>query len=177
MSTVRAGVVPARRSLGYVLIGLGVTTMIVGMFLALFGVNRVVTGLLVGVAAGLVAGAALFARDVVELGEQAIHTRTPFRAATIGWDQVVGGRFALDEHDRWTLALDLAGAGEHGDELVLLSIPPVRSPVTGAYDMRKREQVLQIRELLRTKRVPVTVLPGIAEALHEHWRIAPPTSR
>ncbi|WP_043657701.1 hypothetical protein [Nocardia thailandica] len=177
MSTVRAGVVPARRSLGYVLIGLGVTTAVVGMFLALFGVDRVVTGLLVGVIAGVAAGAALFARDVVELGEHAIHIRTPFRAATIAWERVVGGRFALDEHDRWSLALDLTGAGDHGDELVLLSIPPVHGPVTGAYDMRKREQVLQIRELLRTKRIPVTVLPGIAEALHEHWRIAPPTSR
>ncbi|SLJ83211.1 Uncharacterised protein [Mycobacteroides abscessus subsp. abscessus] len=48
-------------------------------------------------------------------------------------------------------------------------------PVSGAYDMRKREQVHEIREFLRRKRVPVTVLPEIAGALSEFWKIAPPT--
>lgn len=175
MATVRAGVVPAARSLLYCLIGVLVTTGIVGLFLAMFGVNRVVTGFLVGAIAGVAAGVALFVRDVVELTEHAIYARTPFRAATVPWDSVVAGRFTLDERSRWSLALDLTGAG--ADELVLLSIPPVVRPVSGAYDMRKREQVSEIREMLRAKRIPITVLPEIAGALNQHWQIAPPTSR
>ncbi|GGK49610.1 PH domain-containing protein [Nocardia camponoti] len=173
MSTVRAGVVPTRRSLLYVVVGLGVLAGMVGLFLAMFGLNRVVTGLLVGTIAGIAAGAALFVRDVVELTEHAIYARTPFRSKTVPWDSVVAGRFALDEQSRWALALDLADT----EELVLLSIPPVRRPVAGAYDMRKREQVTEIRELLRAKRIPITVLPQIAGALNQHWQIAPPTSR
>ncbi|GAD83871.1 hypothetical protein [Nocardia asteroides] len=176
MAVVRAGVVPASRSLFYCLIGLLVTTGFVGLFLAMFGVNRVVTGLLVGAIAGVAAGVALFVRDVVELTEHAIYTRTPFRSATVPWDRVVAGRFTLDERSRWALALDLTG-GASTDELVLLSIPPVVRPVAGAYDMRKREQVTEIREFLRAKRIPITVLPEIAGALNQHWQIAPPTTR
>ncbi|MFC4125837.1 hypothetical protein [Nocardia rhizosphaerae] len=174
MAVVRAGVVPASRSLFYCLIGLLVTTGVVGMFLAMFGVNRVITGFLVGAVAGVATGVALFVRDVVELTEPAIYARTPFRSNTVPWDRVVAGRFTLDEHGRWSLALDLNGG--HHDELVLLSIPPVVRPVSGAYDMRKREQVTEIREMLRTKRIPITVLPEIAAALNEHWQIAPPTA-
>jgi hypothetical protein len=43
--------------------------------------------------------------------------------------------------------------------------------------MRKREQVSEIREMLRAKRIPITVLPEIAGALNQHWQIAPPTAR
>ncbi|MFD4427928.1 hypothetical protein [Nocardia sp. NPDC058497] len=175
MAVVRAGVVPAGRSLFYCLIGVLATTGVVGLFLAMFGVNRVVTGILVGAIAGVAAGVALFVRDVVELTEHAIYARTPFRSATVPWDRVVGGRFTLDERSRWALALDLTG--ETTDELVLLSIPPVVGPVAGAYDMRKREQVTEIREMLRAKRIPITVLPEIAGALNQHWQIAPPTAR
>ncbi|MFC6014234.1 hypothetical protein [Nocardia lasii] len=174
MTVVRAGVVPTGRSLFYCVIGALVTTGIVGLFLAMFGVNRVITGLAVGLVAGVAVGTVLFLRDVVELHEHAIFARTPFRSATVPWDQVVAGRFTLDEHARWALALDLSG---ETDELVLLSIPPVVQPVAGAYDMRKREQVNEIRELLRAKRVPITVLPEIADALSRHWKIAPPTAR
>ncbi|MCA2205876.1 PH domain-containing protein [Nocardia rosealba] len=174
MADVRAGVVPASRSLFYCLIGLLVTIGIAGLLVAMFGANRVVTGVLVGAVGGVAAGVALFVRDVVELTEHGIYVRTPFRSATVPWDRVVAGRFTLDEHGRWALALDLT---ENGDELVLLSIPPVMGPVSGAYDMRKREQVTEIREMLRAKRIPITVLPGIAAALNEHWQIAPPTSR
>jgi len=175
MAVVRAGVVPAGRSLLYCLIGVLVTTGVVGLFVAMFGVNRVITGLLVGAIAGVAAGVALFVRDVVELTEHAIYARTPFRSSTVPWDRVVAGRFTLDERSRWALALDLNGGTS--DELVLLSIPPVVLPVAGAYDMRKREQVTEIREILRAKRIPVTVLPEIAGALNQHWQIAPPTSR
>lgn len=175
MSVVRAGVVPTGRSLFYCLIGVLVTTGVVGLFLAMFGVNRVITGLLVGAVGGFAVGVALFVRDVIELHEHAIYARTPFRSSTVPWDRVVAGRFTLDEHARWSLALDLNG--ESVDELVLLSIPPVIRPVTGAYDMRKREQVSEIREMLRTKRIPITVLPEIAGALNQHWQIAPPTAR
>lgn len=175
MSAVRAGVVPASRSLFYCLVGALVATGVVGLFLAMFGVNRLFAWILLGAAAGIGVGAALFTRDVVELSEHSISVRAPFRAATVPWERVVGGRFTLDEHARWALALDLNGGSS--DELVLLSIPPVLGPVSGAYDMRKREQVTEIRELLRTKRIPITVLPEIAEALSEHWQIAPPTAR
>ncbi|MFE9787362.1 hypothetical protein ACFYO7_18455 [Nocardia salmonicida] len=175
MSVVRAGVVSTRRSLFYCLIAVLVTTGVVGLFLAMFGVNRVVTGLLIGAVGGFAVGVALFVRDVIELHEHAIYTRTPFRSSTVLWDRVVAGRFTLDEHARWALALDLDG--ESADELVLLSIPPVIRPVTGAYDMRKREQVSEIREMLRAKRIPITVLPEIAGALEQHWQIAPPTTR
>ncbi|MFC4375689.1 hypothetical protein ACFO5K_16435 [Nocardia halotolerans] len=175
MAVVRAGVVPAGRSLFYCLIGALVTTGVAGLAVAMFGANRVFTGLLVGAVAGIAAGAMLFVRDVVELAEPAIHVRTPFRSATVPWDRVVAGRFTLDERGRWALALDLTG--DTADELVLLSIPPVLGPVAGAYNMRKREQVREIRELLRAKRIPITVLPEIAGALNQHWQIAPPTAR
>ncbi|APE37263.1 hypothetical protein BOX37_28755 [Nocardia mangyaensis] len=175
MAVVRAGVVPGGRSVVYILIGLLVTTGITGLAVAMFGVNRVVAGVLVGIVGGIAAGVALFARDVTELTEHAIYARTPFRSATVPWDRVVAGRFTLDEHDRWALALDLTG--DTADELVLLSIPPVSRPVSGAYDMRKREQVSEIREMLRAKRIPITVLPEIAGALNQHWQIAPPTAR
>lgn len=175
MAVVRAGVVPAGRSLVYILIGLLVTTGIAGLVVAMFGINRVVAGVLVGIIGGIAAGVALFTRDVTELTDHAIYVRTPFRSVTIPWDRVVAGRFTLDEHGRWALALDLTG--DTDDELVLLSIPPVHRPVSGAYDMRKKEQVSEIRETLRAKRIPITVLPEIAAALAEHWQIAPPTAR
>ncbi|MFE3546066.1 hypothetical protein ACFXK0_24155 [Nocardia sp. NPDC059177] len=175
MAAVRVGVVPMGRSLLYCLIGALVTTGVVGLFLAMFGVNRVFLWILIGAVPGILVGAALFVRDVVELTEPAIYVRTPFRSATVPWDRVVAGRFTLDQHGRWALALDLNGGTS--DELVLLSIPPVVRPVAGAYDMRKREQVTEIREMLRAKRIPITVLPEIASALNQHWQIAPPTAR
>ncbi|ONM48380.1 hypothetical protein [Nocardia donostiensis] len=175
MTAVRAGVVPARRVLVYGMAGVAVAAAICGATVALFGMHRVFTGLLVGAGAAVAVLVALFARDAIVLTEAAIHRRTPWTESSIGWDRVVAGRFTLDEHARWTLALDLTDGAEQHGELVLLSIPPVRGPVSGAYDMRKREQVNEIRALLRRKQVPVTVLPDIAGALHEHWQIAPPT--
>ncbi|QIS15891.1 hypothetical protein F5544_40375 [Nocardia arthritidis] len=177
MTTVHAGVVPARRVLGYSAIGLLVLGAVCAGFVIGFGINRVFTGLLIGIVLAIATLALLFTRDSVVLAEEAIYRRKPWSVSSFGWDRVVAGRFALDERARWTLALDLtAGAERHG-ELVLLSIPPVVGPVAGAYDLRKREQVTEIREMLRRKRVPVTVLPEIAGALHNYWQIAPPTTR
>ncbi|MFQ6392432.1 hypothetical protein ACLMAJ_03150 [Nocardia sp. KC 131] len=175
MTMVRAGVVSTRRALFYGVLGIGVTALVCGAIVSGFGPNRVFTGLLAGVVAGIAILVALFARDAVVLTESAIYRRTPWRESSIEWDRVVAGRFALDERARWSLALDLSGGDERHGELVLLSIPPVLRPVSGAYDMRKREQVQEIREMLRRKRIPVTVLPEIAGGLSRHWQIAPPT--
>lgn len=175
MTMVRAGVVPTRRAMLYGTLGIVVTVLVSGAIVAGFGLNRVFTGLLAGAIAGIALLVALFGRDVVVLTDGAIYRRTPWRESSIDWDRVVAGRFTLDERARWSLALDLIGGDERHGELVLLSIPPVRQPVSGAYDMRKREQVTEIRAMLRRKRVPVTVLPEIAGALQTHWQIAPPT--
>ncbi|WP_067853282.1 PH domain-containing protein [Nocardia shimofusensis] len=175
MAMVRAGVVPGRRTAIY---GGIAFALVVGVTLAVvagFGWGRVFTGLSAGLVAGVAALVALYKRDAVVLTEDAIELRTPLTHEVVPWDRVVGARFALDEQARWSLALDLTGGDEEHGELVLLSIPPVRQPVSGAYDLRKREQVNEIREFLRRKRIAVTVLPEIAGALSEHWKIAPPT--
>ncbi|MRH86954.1 hypothetical protein GFY24_05650 [Nocardia sp. SYP-A9097] len=175
MTMVRAGVVPGWRAAWYGVAGVLVMAAVCGGVVGLFGVNRVFTGLLLGVAAGITVLFLLFGRDGVVLTEQAIVRRTPWGAETFGWDRVVAGRFTLDEDARWSLALDLNDGDEPHGELVLLSIPPVVKPIANAYDMRKREQVNEIRGMLRGKRIPVTVLPEIADALTRHWRSAPPT--
>ncbi|GAA5090070.1 hypothetical protein GCM10023319_42020 [Nocardia iowensis] len=172
---VRAGVVPTQRAVLYSCLGILVTVALCAAVVALFGVNRVVTGLLLGAVAGVAVVAALFTRDAIVLTERVIYRRTPWTESSIDWDRVVAGRFTLDERSRWSLALDLVGGDEQHGELVLLSIPPVLGPVSGAYDLRKREQVTEIRDMLRRKRIPVTVLPEIAGALQQHWQIAPPT--
>lgn len=170
---VRAGVVTMRRITAYsacaTLSVLVVTAVVVG----LFGLNRIFTGLLVGVIAAVAVLVALFGRDAVVLTDRAIYRRTPWAESRLDWSRVVAGRFALDERSRWSLALDLTGGDEPHDELVLLSIPPVVRPVSNAYEHRKREQVAQVRRILRDKRVPVALLPEIASALHEHWKLAP----
>ncbi|WP_069161722.1 hypothetical protein [Nocardia altamirensis] len=175
MTMVRAGVVPTQRAALYSVLGILATVAMAAAIVGLFGVNRVFTGLLVGAIAGVAVMAALFTRDAILLTEQAIYRRTPWTVSSIDWDRVVAGRFTLDDRARWSLALDLSGGDEQHGELVLLSIPPVLRPVSGAYDLRKREQVNEIRALLRHKRIPVTVLPEIAGALQQHWQIAPPT--
>ncbi|MFR9753047.1 hypothetical protein ACL02S_18700 [Nocardia sp. 004] len=174
MTTVRAGVVPTPRATLYSALGILTTVTICAAFVAAFGVNRVFTGLLAGSVVGVAVSVALFTRDAVILTDQAIYRRTPWAGDSIPWDRVVAGRFTLDEHARWALALDLCSSDETHGELILLSIPPVVRPVSGAYDLRKRDQVTEIRAMLRNKRIPVTVLPQIASALQEHWQIAPP---
>ncbi|GAA5043848.1 hypothetical protein [Nocardia callitridis] len=177
MTTVRAGVVPGKRVGVYSAIAVVVVAAIVGGFVGAFGINRVFTGLLVGVVVAVALLVALFTRDTIVLSDEAIYRRTPLSETSIDWERVVAGRFTLDEQARWSLALDLVGGDERHGELVLMSIPPVVRPVAGAYDLRKREQVNEIRALLREKRIPVTVLPEIAGALQEHWQIAPPTTK
>ncbi|QIS06306.1 hypothetical protein F5X71_31920 [Nocardia brasiliensis] len=175
MTTVRAGVVPTQRVALYSALGLLVTAGLCAAVVALFGLDRVVTGLLIGAVAGVALLVVLFTRDAVVLTERTIYLRTPWASSSIDWDRVVAGRFALDDHARWSLALDLTDGDERHGELVLLAMPPVLGPVSGAYDLRKREQVNEIRALLRSKSVPITILPEIAGALQRHWRIAPPT--
>ncbi len=170
---VRAGVVSGRRALVYSVLGVLTTVVVCAGVVGVFGVNRVFTGLLAGAVLAIAVLVRLFGRDVVVLADQAIYLRTPLHESSVDWDRVVAGRFALDERERWSLALDLTGGDELHGELVLLSIPPVVRPVSNAYEHRKREQVAEIRKMLRHKRVPVTVLPEIAEALHEHWKLAP----
>ena len=175
--TVRAGVVPTQRAALYSSLGILVTGAVCGGFVVAFGVNRVFTGLLFGGIAGIALLAAMFTRDAVVLTDQAIYRRTPWTVSSIDWDRVVAGRFTLDERARWSLTLDLVGGDERHGELVLLSILPVIRPIAGAYDLRKRNQVNEIRAILRRKSVPVTVLPEIAGALQQHWQIAPPTTK
>ncbi|NNH70220.1 hypothetical protein HLB23_10155 [Nocardia uniformis] len=176
MTVVRAGVVPGRRVALYAGLGAVSGLLICAVVVAGFGVNRVFTGIAIGAAVAIGLLYALFKRDGVMLSDQAIVRRTPWAADTIAWNRVVAGRFTLDEHARWALALDLNGSDEPHQELTLLSIPPVTRPIANAYDLRKREQVQEIRTMLRDKRIPVTVLPEIADALSHHWKIAPPTS-
>ncbi|GAB0106400.1 hypothetical protein JMUB6875_53840 [Nocardia sp. JMUB6875] len=175
MAMVRAGVVPGRRMAVYAVAGLAVVGVVCAGTVGVFGLNRVFTGLFFGGAVAIALLFALFGRDGVELTEDRIVRRTPWGSSTLGWDRVVAGRFALGEKGRWSLALDLNDGSEPHHELVLLSIPPVTAPISGAYDMRKREQVNEIRNILRQKKIPVTILPEIADALQRHWKIAPPT--
>ncbi|MGW0007632.1 hypothetical protein [Nocardia grenadensis] len=175
MQRVHAGVVPTARVLGYGLAGVALVVAVTVPTVLLFGPARVFTGIVLGAILAVAALFALFTRDTVILTEEAIQRRTPWSATSIDWERVVAGRFGLDEDARWSLALDLTGSEEPHSELVLLSIPPVRGPVSGAYELRKREQVNEIRNMLRHKRIPVTVLPDIAGALEQHWQIAPPT--
>ncbi|MGI5222941.1 hypothetical protein [Nocardia sp. CA-290969] len=175
MRMVHAGVVPAERVLGYGLVGLAVVVAATVPTVLLFGAGRIFTGIVLGAILAVAVLIALFKRDAVVLTEDAIHRRTPWSVTSIEWDRVVAGRFGLDERARWSLALDLTGGEEPHSELVLLSIPPVSGPISGAYDLRKREQIDEIRNILRYKRIPVTVLPDIAGALERHWQIAPPT--
>ncbi|WP_227979702.1 hypothetical protein [Nocardia spumae] len=170
---VRAGVVTGRRTLAYGALAAGAVLVICGAMVALFGWGRIFTGLLIGVVAAVALLVALFGRDVVVLTDRAIYRRTPWAESRLEWDRVVAGRFALDERARWSLALDLTGGEDGHDELVLLNIPPVEHPVSNAYEHRKCEQVAQVRRMLRHKRIPVTLLPEIATALHEHWKLAP----
>ncbi|MGW0245593.1 hypothetical protein ACWDYH_03030 [Nocardia goodfellowii] len=172
---VRAGVVPGQRIALYTGVGIAVAAALCLLVVGVFGPYRVFTGALAGVVAGVAVLVALFARDAIVLTDGGIYERVPWHESSIDWGRVVAGRFTLDDRGRWSLALDLAGGDEPHGELVLLSIPPVAGPIAGAYDLRKREQVHEIRELLRRKKVPVTVLPEIAEALSTHWKIAPPT--
>ncbi|MBF6172706.1 hypothetical protein [Nocardia blacklockiae] len=174
MTAVRAGVVSGRRSLVYSVLGVLTTVGVCAGVVGVFGVNRVFTGLLAGAVVAIALLVRLFGRDAVVLTDQAIYLRTPLHESSIEWDRVVAGRFALDERARWSLALDLTAGDEPHRELVLLSIPPVVRPVSNAYEDRKREQVAEVRKMLRHKRVPVTVLPEIAASLHEHWKLAPP---
>lgn len=175
MQTVHAGIVPTARVLGYSLAGVAVVVAVTVPTVLLFGPARVFTGIVLGAILAVAALFALFTRDTVILTDEAIQRRTPWSATRIDWERVVAGRFGLDEDARWSLALDLTGGEELHSELVLLSIPPVRGPVSGAYELRKREQVNEIRNMLRHKQIPVTVLPDIAGALEQHWQIAPPT--
>ncbi|MEU8896255.1 hypothetical protein [Nocardia sp. NPDC048505] len=172
---VRAGVVPGRRIALYAAVGVLVTAALSLVVMFAFGGHRVFTGLAIGGVVAIAALVALFKRDAIVLGEDAIYLRTPWQETPVAWERVVAGRFTLDDRERWSLALDLSGGDEAHDELVLLSIPPVAGPVAGAYDLRKREQVHEIREMLRRKHIPVMVLPEIAGALSTHWKIAPPT--
>ncbi|AYF73049.1 hypothetical protein D7D52_03275 [Nocardia yunnanensis] len=171
---VRAGVVPGRRVAAYAVAGLAVAGGVCAATVGVFGVNRVFTGLFFGAGIAIALLFALFGRDGIELTEETIVRRTLWRSSALGWERVVAGRFTLGEKGRWTLALDLNGGEEPHQELVLLSIPPVVRPIGNAYDMRKREQVDEIRTMLRHKRIPVTILPDIAQALQSHWKIAPP---
>ncbi len=167
--------VPGRRVGCYCGVGLALMLAVTLAVVAWFGPGRVFTGLLAGFVLGAAALAALYKRDGVVLTDDAIELRTPLAHEVLSWDRVVGARFALDERARWSLALDLSGGDEPHGELVLVSIPPVRGPVSSAYELDMRERIEAIREFLRRKRVPVTVLPEIAGALSEHWKIAPPT--
>ncbi len=173
LRSVRAGVVPGRRILVYISFAVLSVLVICGVAVALFGLPRVFPALLVGVVVAVGLLVALFGRDVVVLTDRAIYRRTPWAESRLEWDRVVAGRFALDEKGRWSLALDLNGGDEPHAELVLLNIPPVEHPVANAYEHRKCEQVTQIRRILRHKRIPVTLLPEIAAALQEHWKLAP----
>ncbi|MBO0856561.1 MAG: hypothetical protein J2P18_22670 [Nocardia sp.] len=173
MRSVRAGVVSTKHIGLYIGAGVVIALLICAVTVAVFGVNRVITGLAIGLAAAVAVLVALFGRDVIVLTDRAIYRRTPWAESRLEWDRVVAGRFALDERMRWSLALDLTSGDELHDELVLLSIPPVRRPVSNAYEHRKCEQVAEIRRILRHKRIPVTLLPEIADALREHWKMAP----
>ncbi|MTE15590.1 hypothetical protein [Nocardia aurantiaca] len=175
MTVVRAGVVPGQRMAGYVAAGVLMVAVVCAGTVGVFGLHRVFTGLFFGAAVAVGLMLALFGRDGMELTEESIVRRTPWGSSTVAWDRVVAGRFALDEKGRWTLALDLNGGDEPHQELVLLSIPPVVAPIGNAYDMRKREQIGEIRTMLRQRRIPVTILPEIAVALQRHWKVDPPT--
>ncbi|RMI31008.1 hypothetical protein [Nocardia stercoris] len=174
---VRAGEVSSQRMLLYGVLG-AVPGLVAGAaIVAGFGIGRIFTGILAGVLLTVALLVLMFRRDGIELGPDRIERRTLWRRHTLGWDRVVAARFTLGEGGRWELALDLVPGEEppYG-ELILLSIPPVVRPVGNAYEDRKREQVGEIRNLLRDKKIPVTILPGIALALTLHWKLTPPSA-
>jgi hypothetical protein len=175
VTPVRAGTISAWKYAAYllaVMVEIAAATVIMAVCA---GTNRVFTGLLLGLVLAGPLGWLLRRTDSVELSDRGLALRSMWRTRCLGWDRVLGGRFAYDEHGRWTLALDLTAGDERNQELVLLSIPPITRPVSNAYEMRKCEQVNEIRAMLRRRRIPITVVPDILTALQTYWKIAPPT--
>lgn len=177
MTPVRAGTISTWKYAAYLLVVLVEVAAVTVAVAACAGTNRVFTGLLLGLVLACPLGWLLRRTDAVELSDDGVVRRSLGRSRRLGWDRVVGGRFAYDERGRWTLALDLTAGSERNQELVLLSVPPITRPVSNAYEMRKCEQVNDIRAMLRRRRIPVTVVPDILTALETYWKIAPPTSR
>lgn len=163
--TAHAGVVPAARGALYIGIGTALAAAVTLGVLVAFGPNRTFTGLLLGLMCGVVAGAALFTRDTIVISDAGITTRTPWSRSRTAWDDVIGARFALDGSN-WSLTLDLRS---EPDELVLLSFPPVDRPVANPHQMRKREQLRAVVDILSRRGVALTVLPEIATAVRRYW--------
>ena len=166
-----AGVVSVPRGAGYfgvaalaaVAVGAGLT--------AAFGLHRIMTAIVIAVFVFVAAAFALFRSDRVTLDESRIDIRLPWGSTALPWDRVVAARLSNMADGRWGLALDLTAGDERHNELALLAIPPVTREVGNAYEMRKREQLTGTLDLLRHKRVPMTVLPDIRAALADFWRI------
>ncbi|CAM2942501.1 hypothetical protein [Skermania piniformis] len=167
----RTGVVPVVRGAIYFGVAIVLAAIVGIAIVASFGSGRVFTGLLVGALLFLVVAFALFWADAVVLDEQQITVRVPWAATELGWDRVLAARLANMPDGRWSLALDLTAGNEPYNELLLLAIPPVVRKVGNAYELRKREQVGEVLDLLRAKQVPMTVLPEIRMALADFWQI------
>jgi len=172
--TVRVGTIPTWKYGVYLLIIVVEVALVTTAVAFGIGAGRLFTGLLLGLASAPLLGLALRRMDSIDLTETGLIRRSPLRRRRIGWERVVGGRFAYDDGGRWTLALDLTPGSERNHELVLLSIPPVTGPVSNAYELRKREQVNEIRAVLRQRRIPITAVPQILAALQTHWGVTPP---
>ena len=122
--TTRAGVVSAANGALYLGVSVALAAAVTLGVLVAFGPNRTFTGLLLGLPCGVLAGAAMFALDTVEITDSGITTRTPWSHTRTAWTDVIGARFALDG-DRWSLTLDLRRPPTN---LVLLDVPARRPP-------------------------------------------------
>jgi hypothetical protein len=114
-------------------------------------------------------------RASVLLTGEGVVTRSWRRTRCIGWDRVVGGRFGYDEDGRWALALDLTPGEEAYHEVVLLTIDPVRRPVSSPQEMHRRDLLIAVQDTLHSREVAVTMPVEIREAMYLHWGMFPPS--
>lgn len=170
---VHAGATDSTRSILYVTAGVIVGSVFGSMIVAAFGLNRLVTALVVGAAIAVGVVVALRASQSIVLDDDAIVVRRFATRRVIDWKQVTSIDFAAASADKrtiWTVTLREHG----GSELRLLALPPVERPFTDAYEYDKRQQILDIFTLARRKSVPVVVPLPIAESLQRHWKLTVP---
>ena len=142
---------------------------------ATFGVQRIITGLVLGVFVAIAVAGGLFYSDKTVLSEDAITIRTLRKNERVEWNRIGTVRFAWPEgSDHWLLTADLGRPTDPASVLLLLATPPVERPMSNAYEMRKREQLKDILAIMRTKGIRVIFAPGIATRLEEFWQVAPP---
>ncbi|MFH5211511.1 PH domain-containing protein [Antrihabitans sp. NCIMB 15449] len=176
---VRAGVVPLARTALYAATAVVVGLVVLVFVVAVFGVNRIVTGLIVGFVIGTALYLTLATLHRITLTDDAITVRELLRKQVLSWDDVVGCRFEVETHpephhrrdESWLLALYFGSVGAGGGGLALAVLEPVTHPYTNAREMHQREMIESIFAMARRKSLDIRVSPSIAAAVQQHWKI------